>query len=569
MRLLALSLAVCIISACKAQAPSSGVTLYSAHKILTQNPDQPYASAVAVNEGGIIVGVDDLSALKTEFRGATIDTQFNDKTILPGLIDPHIHMTLGAMMYGLDWVPPWDMPSPKGIIKGLPDHDALLARIAQLEKTAPAGPLIVYGYHNLVQGDLTRDHLDSISTARPIIVWHYSGHDFYLNSAAIEMAQITPALADKFHGIGLNDDGTLNGRVYEDAIDALAPSIFPILLTPQHISKGYKSYEALLRDAGVTTVAEMGYGIFGFELEDNYRRQFYKADSPYNLYLIPEHRALTRDHGSQTIAAIDTLIENQTDAKVLRQVKLFTDGAFYSQTMRMKAPGYIGGQSKGQNGLWVTQPEAIAGVMAPYWDAEIDIHIHSNGDAAQDATLAALSKMKPAADGQRLIIEHLGLMTPDQITIAKTLPMGISAASHYVNYMSEDYIEAIGQKVKYITPLASTMAAGIPTTVHSDAPLAPPQPMRAAKVHAMRLTRQGNVSTPSERLTREQALAAITINAAWSLGMEDEIGSIEIGKRADFTVMDANPLSIEPKDWDGIEIWGVVLNGELRPNSRE
>jgi len=119
--------------------------------------------------------------------------------------------------------------------------------------------------------------------------------------------------------------------------------------------------------------------------------------------------------------------------------------------------------------------------------------------------------------------------------------------------------------VKYMTPLASSFNAGLPTTMHSDAPLAPPSPLTAASVHMTRSTREGGVSTPSEKLTPEQALRAITLDAAWSLGLEDEIGSIEIGKRADFTVLSQNPLETKPENWPDIKVWGVVLDGVKKP----
>ena len=544
----------------------SDITIYTAKNIVTVNDAIPAAQAVAIDKAGIIVGLGDLSALKQEHKNAAIDQQFETKTITPGLIDPHIHMTLGSMMYGLDFIPPWDMETPKGTVKGLPNKASLLTKIAEFEKDAPDGPLFLYGYHNLVQGDLTRQDLDNITTQRPLFIWHYSGHDFYLNSAAIKLAKLTPALADKFHGIGLDENGELNGRIYEDASLALFGTIGPILLAPAHIKKGFEGYETIFARSGVTTVAEMGYGIFGRAIEDNYIKAYYTDEDNYNLYLVPEHRAFTAEFGEDAVTKMQEMSADETrHPPVLNQVKLFTDAAFYSQTMKMDAPGYIGGQSKGTDGLWVTPPDALAGVMKPYWDAGIDIHIHSNGDAAQDSTLSAFAQMSAGETGQRLIIEHGGLFRPDQIQKAADLGIGISAASHYVKYMGEDYKEAIGEKTDFITPLASALKAGIHATVHSDAPLAPPQPLKAASVHMTRETRQGGVSNPREKLTRPQALKAITLDAAWSLGLDDEIGSIEVGKRADFAILEANPLDTAPDNWPDIKVWGVMLSGDIRP----
>ncbi|MBL4618427.1 MAG: amidohydrolase family protein, partial [Robiginitomaculum sp.] len=111
----------------------------------------------------------------------------------------------------------------------------------------------------------------------------------------------------------------------------------------------------------------------------------------------------------------------------------------------------------------------------------------------------------------------------------------------------------------------STIKAGLPTTMHSDAPLAPPSPLTAASAHILRSTREGGVFTPSERITAEQSLRAITIDAAWAIGLENEIGSIEVGKQADFTILGANPLTTKAEDWPSITVWGVVLDGELKP----
>lgn len=564
MKKLILLTGTAMLMACQPD-PGYDMTLYAAENIITVNGAQPTATGVLVDKTGEIIDVGDFLDMTKNWKGATIDTRFESKTLTPGLIDPHIHMVLGSMMYGLDFVPPWDMETPAGTVKGLPDKAALMAKIAAFEAAAPDGPLILYGYHNLVQGDLTRQDLDKISTTRPIYIWHFSGHDFYLNSAAIKNSKLTPALADKFHGIGLDDQGELNGRIYEDAALALFATIGPILLAPAHIKKGWEGYEAIFARSGVTSVAEMGYGIFGRALEDNYIKTYYTEEDNYNLYLVPEHRAFTKEFQNIANLRIVEMARQKTNPQVLPQVKLFTDAAFYSQTMKMAVPGYIGGQSKGTDGLWVTEPDDLAGVMRPYWEAGLDIHIHSNGDAAQDSTLNAFSKMKPGETGQRLIIEHGGLFRPDQIEKAAELGIGISAASHYVKYMGEDYVEAIGEKTEFITPLASAIRAGIHTTVHSDAPLAPPQPLKAASVHMTRETRQGGVSNANEKLTPNQALKAITLDAAWSLGLDDEIGSIEIGKRADFAILESNPLTTAPEAWPDIKVWGVMLGGDIRP----
>ena len=557
-----------LLLACSSQNAETfpDVTIYTAKEIVTVDSNVPQADAVAVRDGKII-GVGSATDLLSQYTGSIEDTTFADQVIVPGLIDPHVHMILGAMMYALPFAPPWDLQSPTGDVKGLPDRESFLAGVAALEKASPGdNPVLIYGYHNLVQGDLDRHDLDKITSTRPLILWHYSGHDYYMNTKALEMMGVDASWADEFEGVDLDDDGQPNGRIYEDALQKLLPKMGPILLNPRAIQRGFDGFEDMLASNGVTTVAEMGYGIFGRGMEDGFYKALYGDDARTRLYLVPEHRAFAQEFGDTRVNAIQNMVEKTKDTAphVLPQIKLFTDAAFYSQTMRLAAPGYTGGQSKGQVGLWVTEPDELAETMRPYWQADLDLHVHSNGDAAQTSTLNAFSEMRAEYESpkNRMIIEHGGLIRPEHIDKAKTLGVGVSAASHYVHYMGEDYEAAIGDRIKYISPLASVKNAGMPTTLHSDAPLAPPAPLRAASVHMLRSTRSGGVSTPSERLSAEQALEAITIDAAWSLGLEDEIGSIKAGKRADFTILEQNPLTTKAEDWPNIPVWGVVLDGE-------
>jgi predicted amidohydrolase YtcJ len=555
--------------ASEASEDQSNIEMFVAQNIITLDIELPRAEAVVVRDGKII-GVGSRKELQKRFKNARLNEEFKSKTIVPGLIDPHVHMILGAMMYAKPFAPPWDVDTPSGIVKGLPDRASFLARLNEINaEVSGTEPLVIYGYHNLVHGALDKHDLDKITTDRPLIIWHYSGHDFYLNKAALDFVGVDASWAKDFIGVPLDTDGEPTGRVYEDAVFRFLTKAGALFLAPQDIERGFNGFEDMLVRSGVTTVAEMGYGLFGLKLEDQYYKAFLGADAKTHVYLVPEHRAFDHGFGKMRIAEMNKRIEASAQAwpRVLPQVKLFTDAAFYSQTMRLRDPGYTGGQSAGEHGQWVMGPDVLKGIMQPYWQEGFDIHIHSNGDAAQDATLAALEAVKQqgSREGQRLVIEHAGLVRPEQIAKAASLGVGLSVASHYVYYMGKDYESAIGERVKYMTPLASSFGAGMPTTMHSDAPLAPPSPLTAAGVHMTRATRQGGVSTPSEKLTAAQALRAVTLDAAWSLGLEDEIGSLEVGKRADFTVLDQNPLDTPAQDWDDIPVWGVVLDGHIHP----
>lgn len=543
--------------------------IYTAASVITMEVEGDQAKAVAVHKGEIL-GTGEPQALLRDYPGARVDTTFSDKFILPGLIDPHVHVMLGSMQYALPVTPPWEMAMPDGMRAGIEGRDAFLAEVAAIVASKPPGePVFIYGYHNLVHGDLTKADLDAITTDRPLIIWHYSSHDFYLNSAALDWAGVDAGWAGRFHGVDLAEDGTLTGRIYEDAAMPLFQTFGSVLMAPESVSAGWSGFSHMLRRSGVTTIAEMGYGLFGWQLENaNIAANWSLQKSGYRLYLVPEFRALERTYGEGRVEAVQDMVAGKTEtpAPVLPQVKFFADGAFYSQTMRVSKPGYIAGQSKGTQGLWVIPPEKLTETIMPYWQAGLDAHVHSNGDEAQAASLKALADLRATGIQNRFIIEHGGLFSPDQIAEAGRLGAIVSAASHYVFYMAETYAESLGpERAGWISPLGSLSAAGAPVALHSDAPLAPPQPLLAASRQITRETRKGGVYEPRNALSPYDALESITLDAARALHLDDTIGSIAPGKRADFTILDANPLETPANAWAAIGVWGVVLDGEKHP----
>ncbi|NNC72406.1 MAG: amidohydrolase family protein [Sphingomonadaceae bacterium] len=568
--LIAAFIATMLLGPGTAQASDGQTVIYEAAAVVTMDEATPSASAVAVREG-VIAGIGDIESLSAAMPDARIDRRFAELVIAPGFIDPHIHMDLSSIQYALPMTPPWEMAGPDGIIEGLPTRDAYFARLREIEAAAPAGePLIVYGFHDLVHGDLDRSDLDDVTVDRPLVVWHYSSHDFYLNSAALALTGITADMHGEYEGIALDENGELTGRIFEDAVPLLTPVTGPLLFAPDVLATGLANFSGLLRRGGVTTVADLGYGIFGFAIADaNIANNWVSPEhAGYRLYLVPEHRAFAANFGENRVQTTLAMVsgDRPTPAPVLPQVKFFTDAAFYSQTMRISPPGYLAGQSQGTQGLWVLQPDGIASTIQPYWDAGLGVRIHSNGDEAQSATLDALATLRASSADRRFVFEHAGLFSPAQVARAAELDAAISAASHYVFYLGEAYQAPLGEeRGNWILPLGSLSEADVPVTLHSDAPLAPPLPLRAAGVHLTRATREGGVLTPSEAMSPHEALEAITIDAAYALGLEDELGSIAVGKRADFTILEANPLETPGEDWDDIGIWGVVLGGEPRP----
>ena len=301
-------------------------------------------------------------------------TTFEDQIIVPGLIDPHMHVLLGSLQYSMPFATPWPMAGPDGMMPGYDTREAFLARLAEIVAAAPAGdkPIFIYGYHNLVQGDLVRADLDAITSDRPLFIWHYSTHDFYLNSKALDYAQVDASMHEQFEGVDLDENGELTGRIYEDALPFLFRNISQDVFNPLAIGRGANDYFSIMRRAGVTTTADLAYGAFGRPVEDGVIAATWSLEkSGFRLYMVPEYRAFDAEFGEEAPDMVAKMAAGDiaTAAPVLPRVKFFTDAAFYSQTMRLSPPGYLAGQSQGSEGLWVLQPEDIAPTIEPFWNA--------------------------------------------------------------------------------------------------------------------------------------------------------------------------------------------------------
>ena len=321
------------------QYRANQATIYPSLGVVTMASEGEQYSAVAI-ENGKVIGLGESQTLLKTFPHARIDQRFSDAYIYPGFIDPHVHMLLSAIQYSLPMAPPWDIPLGKSTAKGLSSPTSFRQRLREIvEQTSGDDAVLIYGYHDLVHGPLTKQILDKISNERPLIIWHYSSHDFYLNSRALAWAEISPDMHSQYEGVEIDQNKQLTGRVYEDAAPYLVQKLAPILLNPFALRRGHAIFSELLAHGGVTTVSELGYGLIDKRIDDlhialNWRSPSHSA---YRLYLVPEHRGMAQRYGDEAIDQIQRWVNtlDWAPAPVLPQVKFFSDGAFYSQTMRI------------------------------------------------------------------------------------------------------------------------------------------------------------------------------------------------------------------------------------------
>jgi predicted amidohydrolase YtcJ len=166
-----------------------------------------------------------------------------------------------------------------------------------------------------------------------------------------------------------------------------------------------------------------------------------------------------------------------------------------------------------------------------------------------------------------VVLEHYGYARDDQHPRLKDLGVAVSNNAYYLHELAPIYAEhGLGpERAADISPLGGLVRAGVRFSFHSDFPMAPAEPLKLVWVAVNRLGSDGKVWGEDQKISVDLALRAVTIEAAWSLGLEKEIGSIEIGKKADFTVLERDPYAVDPAIIKDIAIWGTVLEGRPYP----
>ncbi len=537
------------------------ITVFRARKIVTMNSLQPDATHVAMREGRILaVGDADVAS---GWGAARIDDSLADKVLLPGFVEGHSHLMAGGI-WRYAYLGYHDRIGPDGTAwSGATDVESVIARLeTAVKQPAEAGAsLFAWGFDPifLPTERLNRRHLDAVSATRPILVLHSNVHMVTVNSAALALAGYDRG--SNVEGIGKFPDGEANGEVRGMA--AMLPLLRRLGMDLRSLSRAETSllpFAQACNRCGVTTATDL---INELTVDDvtRMRAVIERADFPIRLYSALS--AHTAPPGEITELALK-LASMSTEKLRVGAVKIIVDGSIQAFSAKLRWPGYY---KAPEHSVWNMPPETLFQFVDTLNAAGVQIHLHTNGDLATEMALQAVARAldrHPRRD-HRHTLQHCQLPDRAQYRRIKALGLCVNLFANHLYYFGDKHHDVtVGpDRAQRMNACGTALELGIPLAIHSDAPVTPMGPLFTAWCAVNRRTSSGRLLGAGERISVEQALRAITLGAAYTLFLDGEIGSIETGKRADFAVLEEDPLRVGAEQLKDVPVWGTVLGGRV------
>lgn len=555
-----------------ALAPPAQTVIYTAREFITMDPKQPRAEAVAVRDGRFVAVGTRAEVGAAAGPGARLDKSFNDKVVIAGFVEQHVHGLLAALTMNTKVISIEDWDAIDGFSPAVRDEKGYTERLkkALAAHKDKKTPFVTWGYHHYFHGDMSRDKLDKLAPDFPVIVWHRSAHELYLNSAALKLTGIDESVVKSLPKSAQEQLSLAKGHFFEQG--AMAPAIISrvgkYLASPEQFRKGLEFTKTYYHRNGITLACEPGAAL-SKPIQDMLNAAYSDEATPFNHCFMGDGKSFlaVKPGDAASLLAETKKVEGWGKGRTFylpNQVKLFSDGAIYSQLMQMKD-----GYTDGHHGAWITNPPDFDFMFQTYWDAGYQIHIHNNGDAGFDVVLGSLEKAmarKPRTD-HRSVLVHFGFSQPEQV--ARWIQLGgiVSSNPYYVTALSGRYARlGIGpERSANIAAHGDVLKNGGSLSFHSDMPMAPAKPMQLVWAAVTRTTAEGPVAGPQHKVPLDIALRAVTIDAAYSIQQEKKVGSIEVGKDANLSVLMQSPYEVPPEKLKDVVVWGTMLEGRLQP----
>ena len=532
--------------------------IYYNGTILTIDDALPKAEAVAVKDGKVLLVGSKAAVLRTK-QDATQMIDLQGRTLLPGFVDAHGHVMGGglqALSANLLAPPDGDVQDMASLQQTLREwmakNDAAVKKI---------GLIVGFGYDNAQLAELrhpTRDDLDVVSSDFPIVLIHQSGHLIAVNSKALQVGGITAATPNPTGGVirRVANSKEPNGVLEETAA-------FPLLI--KLLGRVGPEGAATFVRAGTDLWARFGYTT----AQDG-------RTMPGALKTFRE-AAAAGDLKIDVVSYPDVLVKRDVIKQEVSQqyknrfrvagAKLTIDGSPQGFTAWRDRPYYkpVGDYPPGYSGYAAATPQQVREAIDWAFANDIQIMTHSNGEAASDQLLAFIdaATRKYGKTDRRAVLIHGQFLREDQVDSLQRLGVLPSLFPMHTFYWGDWHRDhTVGPVLaENISPTGWCVKRGMKFTTHHDAPVAFPNSMRVLDATVTRRSRSGDILGPTQRVDVMTALKAMTIWPAWQHFEEDTKGSIEVGKLADFVILDKDPTAVDPETLDQIQVIETIKEG--------
>jgi hypothetical protein len=517
---------------------------------------QPSAEAILIENGKIsAVGTDhEILAFKDE---ETLLIDLDKKVVLPGFIDSHSH--LSSIAFNMLMVNA--APSPLGKCNSIVDLVEVFRQEFEEEKPQKGEWMIGRGYDNSVYEEEkhpTKYDLNKVSTSVPIIMLHTSGRCAVCNSPALKELGY---FGEKFNipsgGVVERVKGDTTGLIKENALYETKVLPFPSFeKVKKSLEKAIKEYASY----GITTAQDAKTGVIEYLL--------IKKLAKMKILNIDVISYIGQEVSDKLLSKFDNPLTKYENHYRIGGNKIFLDGSPQAKTAWLSKPYYIVPEGKVDNyrGFATRTDEEVEQACKQAIDNNWQINAHCNGDAAIDQFINSYTKALNETKSEinlRPVVVHAQIVRDEQLDKMKEIGMIPTFFLDHIYYGGDYHYESVlgSERAKRMSPLKSAMDRNMTFTIHQDAPVVPPNVMFSVHNAVNRITKNGRILGEEQIVPVQEALKAVTINAAYQIFEEDTKGSIKPGKLADIVILDKNPNEVEKSEIKEIQILETIKEG--------
>ena len=518
-------------------------TVYYNGNIITMA--SPMKADGVLTENGRILALGQPELLRSSVPEARL-FDLQGHTLMPAFIDAHSHFTQVAMGFA--------QVSLSGV-----DSDAEIERrikkhIAE-NNIRPGEWIQAKDYDNnlMPSGENpSLSRLDAMAPDNPLVIQHKSGHMGLFNSKALELAGIVPGTPDPEGGHIGDDENELTGYLEENAYFNAAKTV--PMPGPDKLLALFERAQQEYLSHGIATVQE---GMLVMEMLPLYELLIDSDILKIDLNVYPDVQTFypAKEKFPQSFKKYHRHVK-------IAGVKIFLDGSPQGKTAWMQTP-YAG--EKDYCGYGTLSDAQVKEAMELAAQNQVQLLAHCNGDAAAEQFLRCLEDSEreyPVLRTLSPVMIHAQFLRPDQMERMKKLGAAASFFAAHVYHWGDVHIKNFGfDRAKSISAAASAIKYGLPFTFHQDAPVISPDMLETVWCAVNRITKGGVLLGEDEKISAADALRAVTISAAGQYGEKAEKGSIALDKRADFVVLDSDPLSVQPDEIREIRVLKTILAG--------